>query len=949
MREKILKKLAGWHTSKPRRMLFVVLIVTIVLAGLAGQLTVTTRTSDLLPEKDPKVVQFNKILEEFLTATNLVVVIQGDEQRIKAYADTIAPRILELRDSSRNKELQREIDSLQKKLARLKTKKPKDSRVTELQSKIDDLKSQINRKLFQRIDYKSPVDFLKNHALMLVKEDDLKNMKDVYMDPNLTGLITNLNNSMEKEYVGREESLSTREKEDGAVGFLDGIQDLILKLTQIAKGQPPAEKDIQILVDKLLIGEPYLLSYDKKALILNAIPNFSLMDRGLLMVASDSAQALLDDLKKDFPDVEAGLTGQIARERDEQVYSEQSIGYTTIIALIAILFFLIISFRMWVAPLLAIVNLIVGLIWAMGSAYIVVGQLNMLTAMLSVLFLGLGIDFSIHLISGFTERRAVGDTISKAMETTFLKSGKGIVTGALTTACAFLTLVISQARGMRDMGLVAGIGLLSILLATLLAMPIMLVFRERFIDRRREKGREKFTQRDISFRFLGRAGGWLSKRYAITIIVSLIISALLIWSALQIRWDHDYRNMEPEGLPSITLMDTIMEKFDLSMEYALVLTDTIGESRDMAERYKEIGSVALTEDISLFLPSPEQQEKRIPYINEIREEIENATLQSEFNTDQLPMLRKEIERLQMNIMEMQDMAFLGGQDKVDNKCKEIVGDPEKPMSRNVIQELSDLLEKDSTVFINGLSIFQKVFSPRFKSSILQMCSTESIELTDLPVSILDRYSNRKRDQFLVTIYPSGSLYDGKFINRFAEDLERVSPKTTGIAPLMIALLEKFGEDGRNAVLLTLVIVFLLLWLDFGKARYALIAMVPLAFGVFWMVGLMNIFGIMLSITTVMGLPLIIGIGIDDGVHIMHRWRIEGNSQIHTVFASTGKAILLTSLTTMLAFGSLVFSAFPAWALFGGALFLGVAACFLTTVTILPGFFGLIKKLNHKKS
>ena len=95
-----------------------------------------------------------------------------------------------------------------------------------IQGKIKDLQKRINFKLFQRVDYKAEIDFLKNHTLMLIKEDDLKDTKELFMDPNLTGLITNLNNSMEKEYVGQEESISTREKEDGAVGFLDGIQNL---------------------------------------------------------------------------------------------------------------------------------------------------------------------------------------------------------------------------------------------------------------------------------------------------------------------------------------------------------------------------------------------------------------------------------------------------------------------------------------------------------------------------------------------------------------------------------------------------------------------------------------------------------------------------------------------------------------------------------------------------
>jgi predicted RND superfamily exporter protein len=76
---------------------------------------------------------------------------------------------------------------------------------------------------------------------------------------------------------------------------------------------------------------------------------------------------------------------------------------------------------------------------------------------------------------------------------------------------------------------------------------------------------------------------------------------------------------------------------------------------------------------------------------------------------------------------------------------------------------------------------------------------------------------------------------------------------------------------------------------------------------------------------------------------MHRWQNEGHGKLRVVYSSTGRAILLTSLTTMLAFGSMVFSVFPAWAWFGSSLFIGVGSCFLTTVIILPGLLGWIER------
>jgi predicted RND superfamily exporter protein len=221
-------------------------------------------------------------------------------------------------------------------------------------------------------------------------------------------------------------------------------------------------------------------------------------------------------------------------------------------------------------------------------------------------------------------------------------------------------------------------------------------------------------------------------------------------------------------------------------------------------------------------------------------------------------------------------------------------------------------------------------------------------MDDLPEPILDRYSNRDRDKFIITVYPTGDLWQKQTLKRFVDDIERVTDEATGAPLLGDALIKIFGRDGRNAMLLTLVIVFLLLSFDFRSFRYALSAMVPLALGIFWMLGFMNIVGMNLSIMNVMGLPMIIGIGIDDGVHIMHRWRYEGLGKIRVIFSSTGKAIFLTSLTTMFAFGSMIFSGFPGWVQFGGTLALGVGTCFITTVIILPGILGLIEKRNSIK-
>ncbi len=943
MRDRLLLHLARAHTNHPWRLLLIVLFLTVIFSIATLKLSVTLRWSDLLPQDDPRTIQFNKIVEEFKTSTSLTIVVQGEEHRIKQFADELAPRIVAAVDDIQNEKIDGDIKKIQAKIEKLK-KKNKDT--THLLEQIKELRAGKDFQLFQRVDYTLNMDFLREHAMMLIKKEDLENMRDMFYSPDLIELLTNYNNAFEKEYIGREESISSREKEDRAVMTLDGIDSFISYLQTVATGQTVSFAETEKAVENLLLGDPYFLSYDQQALVLNAIPNFSLTDIGLVVAGVEAVDDLLADLQKDYPDVSAGSTGFLAIARDEMVYSEQSLGITSLIAVIAIFFLLVFSFRMWTAPLLALFTLLIGTIWAVGSAALVVGQLNFMTQMMTVILFGLGIDFSIHIISGFTERRTAGDSILSAMEQTFLKSGKGVLTGALTTAIAFLTLVVSHSRGMKEMGLVTGFGLLAIVLATFLMLPSLLVLRERRLDKKRQSGKKQpHVSRDISFNFLGRVTERMANRYGFTLLAAVLVTVAMLWFSSKMTFDSNYMNIEPEGLTSIALQDTVMDKFDLSMDYALITADTPEESRALVEQYKELSSVAMVEDISNYLPSPEQQQERIPLIKDIRARIGAAPIQKSMPANGLESVRQQLERLQFNIIEMQDMAFIGGQDKVDAKCKTIVGDPEDDTSTDKIANFLTLLRDDdmvATLFNN----YQKEFAPRFKEAVLKMCHTEEITMRDLPEDILDQYSNDERTQFLVTVFPAGSIWqDANFLNQFADDVERVSNKATGMPPVFRALIQVIGNDGKTAMVFTIVCVFVLLWIDFGKLGYAFLALIPLAVGVVWMIGLMYLTRQQFTVMNVMGLPMILGIGIDDGVHAVHRWISEGKQNLYTVFASTGKAILLTSLTTMLAFGSLIFSVWRGFGQLGAALFVGVAACFLTTIIILPGIIGL---LNRKK-
>jgi predicted RND superfamily exporter protein len=114
----------------------------------------------------------------------------------------------------------------------------------------------------------------------------------------------------------------------------------------------------------------------------------------------------------------------------------------------------------------------------------------------------------------------------------------------------------------------------------------------------------------------------------------------------------------------------------------------------------------------------------------------------------------------------------------------------------------------------------------------------------------------------------------------------------------------------------------------------------------WMLGIYPLFGLKLNMVNVIVIPLIIGMGIDFGIHIAHRYKTEGN--IGTTYRYTGKGVFLSALTTMIGFGSLgLVGSFPAIASLGSILFFGITACLITTLVILPALLSFIKKKDKK--
>ena len=887
MRKKFLHLIARWSVTRTWWMTVGILVLTLFFAYRASTLQMRTGFDSLLPGDNPRTAEFNRILEEFENESNIMLLAKGNEDSLKAYARGVKP-LLEDFD-----------------------------------------------KWVANVHIQIPEDFYRRNALKLLPPDQLDNFGSMFYDPNLVPFLHNLNNSFEGEYQRNDEALQSRRDELDAVRFLDGLEMFVDLQSAVMNGE--VIEDVgQKAVDAITFGETFMLSPNKDMILIFIEPTFNMMiEPAELQESVDGIEKIIKEASTQYG-VTAGLTGSIVLGRDEYKAFTSDSWTVSILALIGIFILFVISFRMWVSPLLAILTVIMGVTWAMGFSSFLVEYLSMMTAMMSVILIGLGIDFSVHIISGYTEKRNQGLDVQISMQETLLRFGPGIMTGGITTGMAFLTLMISETVGMQEMGLMAGVGIIFTMLATIIILPTMLVIRERLL----KNFNKSLPPKDVSYPFLGRIAEFTAKYRWIMGIFFLLITGFLFNRGVNMSVDYNYLNMEPVGLESIKLQEELIEAFDLSSDFVMFTTDNLDDARELTRQAREMETTGWVESISDYLPDSDGLEEQYRFLQDLRRNLENREIRKQMSSHDMNMYRKEMERLEANIIELQDLSFLGGQDKVYDKAIKLVGEAGDSLDRGNITQFINALDTGLTKI--ELTYFQQQFSKAFKSTIIEMANTEPLTLNNLPSEIKNRFTGKSGNIFIINVYPEKNIWeDSRFLYRFTDEATELSEKATGLPPIFVELMDIMSKDGKKATYLAIIAVFLVLLLDFRSLKYALVGMVPLIFGAIWMTGLMEISGLKFTMMNILAVPLIIGIGIDDGVHILHRWKIEKNLDI--VYRSTGKAILLTSLTTMLGFGSLWFATYRGLGSMGIALFIGVGTCFLATLFIIPAILGLQNK------
>ncbi len=641
----------------------------------------------------------------------------------------------------------------------------------------------------------------------------------------------------------------------------------------------------------------------------------------------DMVGGIVEDLAR--PGVTTYVTGNQAYVAEEMRMIEHDVVVTTVLAIVAVALLFWFVYGSITYSSLIFLPLLSGLLCALAFASVVIGRLNLLSSVFLAILVGLGVDFGIHLVARYREATRANATMEEALEATLMGAGPGVITGALTTIAAFMGMAVTEFTAMQELAFISGFGLFTVLSAHLTLIPCMITALHSRIQSEGDRG-ASFLQGD------GRLASAMTGRPVWVFLLVGIVTIPLVSSIEPIRFSFDVTQFLPEEANVIQGYRRLEANDGFSPDFAVMVADSAEEAHAFTEALvarKDL--VARVQSVATFLPT--DQEERVPHLRALRTHLRALgplTLDAAAPVDPeaiVSRLRALVDEEELGPL-VAGLPFLLRQhgreshlpvlEKIATEVGELA-DYIEGLPPEVARARLDNVEDRLSGLLRGFQVFVAADHDRLGPA-------------ELPEAVRSDYWHRTEsgdDRMALHVFPRGSIADPDDMEKFNAFVSEVDPEVTGLPVTFLEFGLMLRQGLENSALYAIGVIVFLLFIDFRSMAHVLLAMFPLMLGTMWMVGAMNLFGIGYNFSNVMAIPLILGIGIDSGVHMVHR-HVQGTAPA-ALASTTGKAIVISSLTTMLGFGSMVFGAYGGMQSLGITLLLGVGACLVATVIVLP--------------
>jgi hopanoid biosynthesis associated RND transporter like protein HpnN len=604
------------------------------------------------------------------------------------------------------------------------------------------------------------------------------------------------------------------------------------------------------------------------------------------------------------------------------LYHEEMLGIAWDILAGGVFCFLFVGFVLYVAlrslrlAIAALATLLVGLVWTAAFATAAVGHLNLVSLTFAVLFIGLGVDFAIHLGMSYAARRRDGLDHASAMLDAVDYVGSSLVLCTLTTCIGFYVFIPTDYLGVAELGLISGTGMLIILFLTFTFFPALLSSWLELPPGEVPRASLRFRD-DWSLTF--RRHGVAVRRTA----VIAGIGALLVLP--HTTFEPNVVHMRNPSTESVQAFNDIAATNDRgSPWYANALAEDLDSGVELAARLEDLDLVSQTITLADFVPD-EQEEKRSILADlaliidaPMPKEPPRSDLSVE---EQLSALRGLRDFLATSDVGRGNNALLLSVNRLEGVLDDFLARVDAG------EDVPTALRNLEQVLLGQLSLHME----RLRKAL----DPAPVGIDDLPRPVVRRMiasDGRAR----VIAYPTENLQtDSQALTRFVDVVHSVVPEATGLSVNLVEFGRATVRSLRQALISAILAIAVLLWLLWRRATEMLLVLTPLLLGAAFTCASMVLCGIAFNFANVIVIPLLLGIGVDSSIHLVHRADVGSEGEGGLLGTTTARAIFYSAFTTVASFGALAFSSHRGIASLGTVLVVGLAFMLLCTLVVLP--------------
>ena len=347
--------------------------------------------------------------------------------------------------------------------------------------------------------------------------------------------------------------------------------------------------------------EGYLVGHKGEHLLVGVFPEFPGTRVDDYRPYVDELVALRDEVEAsaDLGGVEILLTGLPKLTVDEQDVLTTSLWKTSLATGIGIFVILIVVFRSLPKTIIALIPIGVGTGMSLGALQLIFGHLNTVTSGFMAVLLGLGIDFSVHVLARNDESLRQGASVRDALKDGFVWAGPGVLTGAITTSLAFLTVVTAEFTAFSELGVITAVGLILTVAATFFLLPATMLGRKGLAGNRAA----------VQVPGLGSLPGLMRKAPKLVVLIGVVVSVSGVLSFSKAPFNIRYFDFLPSELESTRGLEYLEEDGAMSPLFAFAVAENIEEAREMSEKLSALETVGEVQSVSDLLP-PLDDERR---------------------------------------------------------------------------------------------------------------------------------------------------------------------------------------------------------------------------------------------------------------------------------------------------------------------------------------------------